>query len=248
MGADSMRRFFIDKESIKANKVIIKDKEAHHIKDVIRLKQGDRLLGLDGTGKTYTLCIRKIGAIIEADIEKVSIQSTAMPRILLACAMPKKGKIDYIIEKATELGVSDIVAMATERTIVKIDNKNRTAKQKRWERIVVEASKQCGRDRLPKVYEAMNFKEAVKLAEGLDYKTKILPCLCEGRTDIGEAISKRYDNIAVFIGPEGDFSRNELKYAKEHGFKTVSLGPLVLKVDTACIFCISVILNRIMGK
>ena len=132
--------------------------------------------------------------------------------------------------------------------LVKIDNKSRAAKQKRWERIAVEASKQCGRDKLPKVYEVMSFKEAVKLAEGLDYKTKILPCLCEGRTDIGEAISKRSDNIAVFIGPEGDFSRNELKHAKEHGFKTVSLGPLVLKVDTACIFCISVILNRIVGK
>lgn len=240
-----MRRFFIDRKSIRRDGVVIEGSQAHHIKDVMRLDAGNRFQALDGTGRTYTLRIKRIGKALEAKIEKVTTQVAKMPSILLACALPKKSRFDYIVEKATELGVSDIVAMVTDRTIVKIDNKNRAAKQKRWERITVEASKQCGRDTLPKIYEARSFKEAVKLAEDLGYKAKILPCLCEGTTDISEVLSKKAENIAIFIGPEGDFTRNEVEYASKHGFKPVSLGVLVLKVDTACIFTLSLYRGRV---
>ena len=236
-----MRRFFINDKAIRGKRVIIDGEEAHHIRDVIRLKPGDRFLGLDGSGKTYTLRIRKVASAIEAEIEKVSSKGSNMPRILLACALPKKEKMGYIIEKATELGVSEIVPMVTERTVVKINDKNRAGKQSRWEKIALEASKQCGRAILPRIYEIMNFRDAVKLTDDSGYKKKILPCLCEGRKGLNEALAGKIKDAAIFIGPEGDFSGKEIDFAKDSGFESVSLGELILKVDTACIFALSVI-------
>ena len=242
-----MRRFFIDKNSIDNRRVIIAGQEAHHIRDVIRLKIGDRFIGFDGTGNSYTLRLLRSSDIIEAEIEKISSKRPDAPRILLACAVPKLKKIEYIIEKATELGVSDILPMITDRTSVRFDKKAMLNKNIRWKKIALEASKQCGRDILPKVHSVLNFKEAIKLIERLRYKNKIIPCLSEGSRYLKEIINGRIDDIAILIGPEGDFADREVDYARERGFKPVSLGELVLKVDTACIFTISVvrgIMNR----
>jgi len=236
-----MRRFYIDKNAIKADKVIISGKEARHIRDVIRLKHGDRFIGFDGTGKSYTLRIAETGVEIIAEIEKVSSQQINMPKILLACALPKKSKIDYIIEKATELGVADIIPMITEHTIIKIDKASYANKQKRWERIALEASKQCGRDTLPKIYGITNFKGAVKLVEKLNYSERIMPYVSEGAIYIKDILPQPVNSIAIFIGPEGDFSKEEVVIAKRYNFKTASLGELVLKVDTAALFAISAI-------
>lgn len=242
-----MRRFFINNKAIKAERVIIDGEQAHHIRDVIRLKTGDRFLGLDGSGKTYTLRIRRIAAAIEAEIEKVTSKGSSMPRALLACALPKKEKMGDIIEKATELGASEIIPMVTERTVVKINDKNRASKQRRWKKIALEASKQCGRDIFPKIYEIMDFRDAVTLAGDSGYKKKILPCLCEGRKMLDDALAGKIKEIAIFIGPEGDFTDNEIDFAKSCGFETVSLGELVLKVDTACIFALSVVQGRALS-
>lgn len=241
-----MRRFFINHKAISGNRAIINGQEAHHIRDVIRLKPGDRFLGFDGTGKTYALRIVKVAGAIEAEIEKVSsvvsnMVVSNMPRILLACALPRKEKMDYIIEKAAELGVSEIVPMVTERTVVKVNDRNKAGKQRRWERIALEASKQCGRNILPGIYEIMSFKDTVKLTEGSGYRKKIMPCLCSGRKMLSEALAGKIREIAVFVGPEGDFTAKEIDLAKDYGFELVSLGEHVLKVDTACIFAVSVI-------
>ncbi len=236
-----MRRFYIDKSAIKAGKIMISGKEAHHIKDVIRLKPGDRFIGLDGAGKSYTLRITEIGAGVKAEIEKVSSRHIDTPNILLACALPKKSKIDYIIEKATELGVTDIVPMVTSHTIVKVDKVSGLNKHRRWKSLALEASKQCGRDTLPTIHGVTDFKDVMKLIEKLDYKNRLIPYVCESALHIKDALSKKQDSTAVFIGPEGDFSKEEIALAEEYGFKTVSLGELVLKVDTAAIFAISLI-------
>jgi len=236
-----MRRFYIDKNAIKTGKIIISGKEAHHIKDVIRLKPGERFIGFDGEGKRYTLRITEIGVDAKAEIEKVSSRHVDIPRIFLACALPKKSKMDYIVEKVTELGVTDIVPMITEHTIVKADKTSRKNKQRRWERIALEASKQCGRDALPKVYDITGFQDALKLVDKLNYSSKIMPYVCETSVHLKDILPKSTNNIAVFIGPEGDFSKEEVEIAKGYDFRTVSLGELVLKVDTAAIFTVSAI-------
>jgi 16S rRNA (uracil1498-N3)-methyltransferase len=235
-----MRRFFIDKKYIKSGFVIISGKEAHHICNVIRLKEGDRFIGTDGEGNTYTLRIRKITNSIEAEIEKITERQAPMPRILLACAIPKKNKIEHIIEKATELGVTELIPMITERTVIKIDKKKIDIKKERWQRIALEACKQSGRSEFPIIHDPMDFKQAADKAEAA-YNTKLIPCLSEGARYITKTISKSLKSIAVFIGPEGDFSEKEIIYAKDKGMRPVSLGQLVLKVDTACVYTLSII-------
>jgi len=238
-----MRRFYIDKGRIEAGIVTINGREAHHIRDVIRLRPGDRFIGFDGQGKNYMLRVKSIGSDIKAGIERTSLQRVDSPDILLACALPKKSKIDYIIEKATELGVKDIIPMITKHTVVKVDKQSGIKKKKRWEKIALEASKQCGRDTLPKIHAIAGFKQALELSERLGYKNRLIPYVCESATHIKDALPKKTSTIAIFIGPEGDFSREEIELAKTYNFKTVSLGNLVLRVDTAAIFAISAVCN-----
>jgi 16S rRNA (uracil1498-N3)-methyltransferase len=241
-----MRRFFIDEKSIENNMAVIKGQEAHHIRDVIRLKEGDRFIGLDGKGKVYTLRVLKTGQDITALIEKVSLFHPKIPRILLACAIPKKGKMDDIIEKSTELGVSDIIPIITERTIVKADYGSAVHKKSRWQKIAIEASKQSGRSTFANVHDIMHFKVALEIANNMGYDKKIIPCVAEGTKKINDMLSKRIESIAAFIGPEGDFTHKEVEIAESCGFQPVSLGPLVLKVDTACYFTLSVIAAKFL--
>lgn len=236
-----MKRFFINRQDIQDNKIVISGKEAHHIKDVTRLNINDRFLGIDGTGKLYTLRIANISDVIEAEIEKISEKIMNMPRILLACALPKKGQMDYIVEKATELGVSEIIPVITRRTIVKVDKKNNDNKLNRWKSIAVEASKQSGRDKVTDIHNIMDFKDAVLFIGKLGYHKRIIPCLSEGTKNLAELYIGYKRDIVVLIGPEGDFTREEIAFASNAGFIPVSLGPLVLKVETACLYCLSLI-------
>lgn len=236
-----MKRFFINRQDIQNNKIVISGKEAHHIKNVTRLNINDRFLGIDGTGKLYTLRIANISDVIEAEIEKISEKIMNMPRILLACALPKKGRMDYIVEKATELGVSEIIPVITRRTIVKVDKKNNDNKLNRWKSIAVEASKQSGRDKVTDIHNIMDFKDAVLFIGKLGYHKLVIPCLSEGTKNFAELYIGYKRDIVVLIGPEGDFTREEIDFASDAGFIPVSLGPLVLKVETACLYCLSLI-------
>ncbi|MFH1645985.1 MAG: RsmE family RNA methyltransferase [Candidatus Omnitrophota bacterium] len=236
-----MKRFFIDKTKIRNNIVIVSGKEAHHIKDVIRLSVDDRFLGIDGTGKIYTLRIIHVSDVVEAEIEKIGEENANTPRILLACALPKKGRMDYIVEKATELGVTEIVPMITKRTIVKVDKKGGPNKLRRWKSIAVEASKQSGRDMVTHIHNIRGFEDAISLVDKLNYSKKVIPCLGEGTKNLAKLYIDYKGDIVVFIGPEGDFTQEELEFASESGFIPVSLGPLVLRVETACLYCASLI-------
>jgi len=236
-----MRRFFIDEKLIDKDRVTVKGPEAHHIRDVVRLKHGDRFIGLDGKGKIYTLRVIEAKKDVIACIERISLQGAGNNKILLACAIPKKNKMDDIVEKATELGAVDIIPMITERTIVKADSKASVNKRFRWQKIAIEASKQSGRIEFPQIHNIVGFEEALKVAASLDYDNKIIPFVGEGMNHINNVMRQGVKNTAIFIGPEGDFTQKEIAFAKSQGFKIVSLGALVLKVDTACIFALSVV-------
>jgi 16S rRNA (uracil1498-N3)-methyltransferase len=236
-----MRRFLIEEKFIKKDKVYIKGKEAHHIKDVIRLKPGDRFIGLDGLGKVYRLRVTDTNDTIKAAIEKIDFCKDDFRRILLACALPKRNKMDDIMQKATELGATDIIPMITERTIVKISAKAKTSKQTRWQKIVIEACKQSARTIFPQVHNISDFEQALQLADILGYSNRIIPFPGENENHILNFISDKIKDIAVFVGPEGDFTSKEISLAKKHGFQAVSLGPFILKVDTACCFALSIL-------
>lgn len=243
-----MRRFFIEKSKISKDKVIIAGKETHHIKDVIRLKQNDKFIGLDGEGSQYICRINTIGKDrIEAIIENAQKTIVKIPPVGLACAIPKAGKMDYIVQKAAELGAKSLIPVQAERTEVRLNAQKANLKIKRWEKIAKESSKQCGRDQILKITELKNFSDVVKNSNG--YKIKLIACLCADTKPIKDILSNlKQDPLIILIGPEGDFTSAEVCLAIDAGFIPVSLGTSVLRVDTAAIFSLSVIMYELFLK
>jgi len=163
-----------------------------------------------------------------------------IPEITLAQAIPKKGKMDDIVEKVTELGVGRIVPVLSERTVVRPDDDSGKKKVERWRKIAVEAAKQCGRTSVPEIGEITGFGE---IAVNLDqYDLVLLACLSDQTSSIKEVLSGfRSGKILVLIGPEGDFTPEEIRLAYRDNCRLVSLGQRVLKSDTAGLFVLSVL-------
>jgi len=218
------------------DRIIISDPmQIRHLAVVLRLKRGDEVSAFDGKEREYLCQIEKIAKDkLTLRILQTKVPSLNNIEITLACAIPKNVKMDYIIQKTTELGVSRIIPMHTKRTIVKIDSRKAADKQKRWQRIAQEASKQCKRIRFPLIDPVREFKDV--LSEISRYDLAIIPNLEKGNKAIANAVNAfKGKSILFFIGPEGDFTPDEIASAREKGCVGVSLGDLVLKVDTAAI-------------
>ncbi|OGX26635.1 MAG: hypothetical protein A3J51_02165 [Omnitrophica WOR_2 bacterium RIFCSPHIGHO2_02_FULL_45_21] len=230
-------RIYCPPENITQNKITIFDHaQLHHLVDVMRRRVGDRLSIFDGQSLEYECVIDKItkdmAELTINSLKKISQEKGL--RVILACAIPKKAKIDFIIEKATELGVERIIPLQTERAIVRIYPDRARGKLRRWQMIAKEAAKQCGRITLPLIEPVTPFIDA--LTELKEYDLAIIPNLGVGNQDIEKVMSNfKGKSVIVFIGPEGDFSECEIELAKASGCKGVSLGNLTLKVDTAAI-------------
>ncbi|MDD5450266.1 MAG: 16S rRNA (uracil(1498)-N(3))-methyltransferase [Candidatus Omnitrophica bacterium] len=235
-----MSRFYIRPEAVSGEEILVPREEAHHILDVMRLKAGDEIIAFDGTGKEYLgniLGASKAGLRIR--IKKINTpQQREKTFIALAQSLPKKVKMDFIVEKATELGVDEIIPLITERTVVRLPDDKKSIRSARWQEIAISASKQCGRLSVPEVRPVARFSGILK--ETGNYDLAIMACLTEGTRPLKEVISNfKGRKVLAMIGPEGDFSPGEIQEAAAGGVKLVSLGPLVLRVDTAAIFIIS---------
>jgi len=237
-----MSRFYVPKENVKENTIFIEGQEARHILNVMRLTGGDKVVVFDGTGKEYT------GFIKEAKpksltVEIISIKTPnkeGIPEITLVQAVPKKGKMDYIVEKATELGVHSIIPVLSERTVVKIEAGKITNRVSRWKKIAGGAAKQCGRVSIPEIGDVQKFYNVVDAID--KYDLSLMACLSEGTIPLKEAISDfETGKIIIFIGPEGDFTPDEIKMAESTSSRLISLGGRVLKSDTAGLYLLSVL-------
>ncbi|MGB2630742.1 MAG: 16S rRNA (uracil(1498)-N(3))-methyltransferase [Candidatus Omnitrophota bacterium] len=242
-----MSRFYVPKEKVNQarNEILIDGEEAHHILDVMRLKDGDTLVVFDGTGVEYSGFIKKADPRSKAlTVEIIRIDKPAaekIPEIILAQAIPKKAKMEHIIEKATELGVSRVIPLVTGRTIVRPDETGREKKVSRWKKIAAESSKQCGRVDVPPVEDITRFEDLVKTLD--EYDLALLAHVSEKTEPIKKALADfRSGKIIVFIGPEGDFTPDEVKMTEGKGnCRLVSLGSRVLRADTAGLFVLSVL-------
>lgn len=234
-------RIYCPPENITQNRIVILDREQiHHLTDVLRLKREDVVSVFDGKSKEYECLIQKI-AKDKVELAILRIKKPFLERDLtigLACAIPKNVKMDYIIEKTTELGVDTIIPLITKRTVVELSPDKAASKLRRWQAITREASKQCGRIKLPEIKPVIKFEEAVKYIK--EYDLAIIPNLQEKTRYIYDVLSKfKGKSVIAFIGPEGDFSEDEIALAKSNGCVTVSLGGLTLRVDTAAISVVS---------
>ena len=229
-----MYRFYCSPQNISCRQIDILDKnELHHLKDVLRLKYQDKVTVLDGNGREFFCEIKHL----DKNCAKLNIveRHTFMRdfKLTVACALPKKSKIDSIVEKLTEIGVEKIILLKTERTEVNL--KDSTRKIARLTKIAESALKQSGNLFLPQI-SLLNFKDLLKLKKGGDYDLAIMPNLAGNTQNIKDVLEKKSaKNILVAVGPEGDFSENEIGIAEQVGFISVNLGNTVLRVDTAAI-------------
>ena len=237
-----MSRFFVPKEAIDGKTIRLDGPEAHHVLDVMRLRTGDGVTTFDGSGREYE------GIIKEARPKSLMIEITSTREVpaegkvlvTLAQAIPKKDKMDYIVEKATELGVHKIAPIETARTIVRLKGDRAKERAERWRRIAREAAKQCGRTTVPEIEDIRDYGSFLGAVKG--YGLILMACLVTGTEDMGEVLKgQRAGNMLLFIGPEGDFTPDETTAARSKGARMVSLGPRVLKSDTAGLAALTMI-------
>lgn len=248
-----MSRFFVSAEAVdlKNGRITITGEDVKHIKNVLRGAPGDRLHLSDGMGVDYEVVIDIIEKdSITARIVKAEDNATEAPiHITLFQGIPKADKMEYIIQKCVELGVKRIVPVMTERTVVKLDNpRDAASKTARWKRIALEAAKQCDRGVVPIVDEPVRLEAALKLAQDCDLR--LLPYEEEIMGNLRQYITKseaagKISSIALFIGPEGGFCPDEVEKAVEMGFKSVSLGPRILRTETAGAAVIAIIMYEL---
>jgi len=240
-----MARFYIKEEQIEGNKAYISGEDVNHIKNVLRMKPGDELLVSTGNGLVYKT---EIEALDENGISLI-ITDCDGGRAELPCeitlfqGLPKKDKMELIIQKAVELGAYRIVPVMMKRTVVKLENEKKEEKRlERWRTIALTAAKQSGRDIVPEVADFISFEEAVKEAENLEYK--LIPYENEKGMDKAREIVRRAKDkksIGIFIGPEGGITEEELALAESHGAFSISLGNRILRTETAGLALISVL-------
>ena len=221
-------------------------KDVNHIRNVLRLNIGEKIVICDGQAKDYYCIIDEVSKeqVVARIYDIKDCETELRTKIYLFQGLPKKDKMDFIVQKAVELGVCEIIPVKMSRTIVKIDNEKKELNRlSRWQTIANEASKQSRRGVIPKVHKIVNYKEALQMAQSLEYN--ILPYeLAEDmnytRTIIHDSLG--CNSIGVFIGPEGGFEQYEVEDAIEIGAKPITLGKRILRTETAGLAVLSMLL------
>jgi 16S rRNA (uracil1498-N3)-methyltransferase len=241
-----MHRLYSPSINISGDKIIVEDKaQVHHLKDVLRLEKGETVIIFDEKGREYLSKIEELSpGGISFKIQQICQgQSKPTAALAIACAIPKKSKIDDIIDKLTQLGVDKIIPLETERVIVKLDKHKKITRRKRWEKIALSAAQQSQRNSLPVISPVKSIEEV--LSESGSYDLKIIAHLTGERKTLKEIFNKsNFKNILVLIGPEGDFTPEEVSLALRAGFIPITLGDSVLRVETAAIAVVSFIRLR----
>ena len=236
-----MARFFLPKENIQDKHGTIFGEEFNHLCKVLRLGPGDPIIIFDGTGWEHEAVIRSLGAK-QADLEIVRSYETQRESSLkatLALGLTKGEKMDWVVEKTTELGVHTIVPFVSMYTVPKLVDQRLAKRIMRWRKIAVSAAKQCGRARIPEILPLTDFRALVR--ESRPDVLKLLLWEAEsGRTlSHVRAMQPHVESVLMVVGAEGGFSVEEANLAMEHGFHSVGLGRRTLRAETAALAAVS---------
>lgn len=232
-----MRYFFIEQPIVGGPPCLITGSDARHIKTVLRLRTGDKIGLFDGKGFEYEA---KITAISSRSI-KVTVLGGARSsaesavQIIVGQAFLKERKMDILVRQLTELGISKWIPFFAQRSVPRPDPKNLSARKQRWEKIAKEALKQCRRARVPEIGETVSYKEILDQSRDCDLKIAFWE---EESSPINVTLpkqKKQIEKIFVLLGPEGGFTVQEMETATALGFITASLGPRILKAETATV-------------
>ena len=243
-----MYQFFVEPGQIQDKRAVITGSDVNHIKNVLRMRQGEELSLSNGAdGKEYHCKIEEIledSVVCSLHLVKES-GAELSARVYLFQGLPKADKMELIIQKAVELGVHEIIPVAAKRAVVKLDAKKEKSKLARWQSIAEAAAKQSKRCIIPKITEVLNFAEAVKRAETME--VRMIPYeLAEGMKKTKSLIEGIVpgQSVAVFIGPEGGFAPEEIESAMSAGIEPVTLGKRILRTETAGFTVLSFIMYQ----
>lgn len=232
-----MHQFFVEPSQIQDKRVYIYGKDVNHIKNVLRIKIGEEISVKNGIdGKEYRCSVLEFQEEeVVCELRFIKEDALELPaKVFLFQGLPKSDKMELIVQKSVELGVYEIIPVSTNRTIVKLDAKKSKSKVIRWQGIAEAAAKQSKRAIIPEIKMPMTFHEALKYAENMD--VKLIPYeMAEGMDKTRTLISniKKNNSVAVFIGPEGGFSEEEIFMAVERGILPITLGKRILRTETA---------------
>jgi len=224
-----MPKFFVDKGQISDDVIKIIGEDVLHISKVLRMCEGNCLTVCDGEGDDYSTIISSITKteVTAKIISKKRCEAEPNVKVTLFQALPKQGKMEYIIQKNTELGIAKIVPVYSKRCVVKPSDKSL-----RWQKVAIEAAKQCGRGVIPQITEVVTFDEALKQLSQCE--SSIMLYECETETCLKDVISgRKFSNIGILIGPEGGFDETEVQKAKSFNIQTITLGKRILRTETA---------------
>lgn len=239
-----MYQFFINPDQIGETHITITGPDVNHIKNVLRMRPGDELRLCDGRDREYLCTIETLEQdAVTARILDIDGATRELPvKITLFQGLPKADKMEFIIQKAVELGAVSVVPVETKRAVVKLEPKKAQAKRERWQAIAESAAKQSKRTLIPEVGMVVSWKEALRQASGMEV------CLIPYEEAKGMQVTRAAfsdirpgEHVAVFIGPEGGFAESEVAEAMEIGARPVTLGRRILRTETAGLFVLSVL-------
>ncbi len=241
-----MHHFFIEPSQIKDGVIRVDGADVNHIKNVLRMKQGEQAVFSDGTLMQY-LSILESTEPMQFRILDLFKEGRELPsRICLFQGIPKGDKMELVIQKATELGASDIFPVSTCRTVVRLDAKKAEKKTARWNEIARASAKQCGRSRIPQVHGVRSFGQALLSAGELD--VLLIPYeRAERMEDTRQAVEQILpgQSVGIFIGPEGGFEESEVEQAVSKGAVPITLGKRILRTETAGLVILSILLYHL---
>jgi 16S rRNA (uracil1498-N3)-methyltransferase len=238
-----MHRFFISSAALNENKATLTGGELDHMRRALRLRPGDRVTLFDDSGAEHQGVIRSYGPRA-ADIEIIHSgrpERESKLEIFLAQALGKGDKMDFVVEKATELGVSAIAPFLSSRAVPKLDAIKSAMRQDRWRKIAISAAKQSGRTTIPEILELSDFSTLVSRPWPCDEKLIFGPVKADYSLRQMAADRSPFRSIILAIGPEGGFTPEEMAQARERGFRAVSLGKRILRTETAALAALSIV-------
>lgn len=236
-----MQRYFVDSTQIGSDRITVRGEDVHHIKNVLRMTAGDQLICCDGKGTDY---LAELESVADDGIHcriLESMPSRGEPRIQVSVAMslPKGDKLDWVMQKGTELGAASFLPFTSVRTVVKLNGKKAEKKRGRWCRIVKEAAEQSHRGQIPDVEPVIGWRPLLDRFSSFD---RVLFAYEKGRRPLGEALREfPGQHLLVVVGPEGGFTATEAEEAVAAGALPIHLGPRILRAETAPLALLSCI-------
>lgn len=244
-----MHRFHIPPLDWNLDHLALSEAESHHALDVLRLGEGERVVVFNGQGVEAT------ATIVATEKKRVTLRrqhhSKTPPltcQFTLGQAVPKGKNMDLIVQKATELGAAAIAPLLSERTVIQCDADDAVKKRDKWQGIAIEAAKQCGQNWLPEIHAPVTPRQFFDAGRRFDLM--LIASLQSDSRHLKKILAEHDTppaSVLVLVGPEGDFTPAEAALAKSHGCRPITLGPIVLRTETAALYCLSVLSYELLG-